>query len=183
MRDHPRRPRWIDFDASHQRGQASATGLVARRGYWRRFRPLDLRSHIGEEGVRDSRRRSVPHRARTLAQRRRARRFVGGHAVRCGTSLLPRANRAEARCNAHLRQRREVPLQDVQRLLDGGQRLHRAQEVRRHPRSDRSPTPRERGLLPHARSAGCSGDQAHAHVLDFADGGCGREGSRRRHSR
>ena len=49
-----------------------------------------------------------------------------GHAARRGAALLPRADRAEARGHVRLRQRQQVPLQDVQRLLDARAGLARA---------------------------------------------------------
>ena len=61
-----------------------------------------------------------------------------------GAALLPRAEDAEARRHVRLRHRRALPVEALQRFLDGGSGLRPARELRRPARSDRPAARRAR---------------------------------------
>ena len=90
-------------------------------------------------GLRDHRQGKLPHRARAAGEGRHPRRLVDRHAARRRAEVLPRADHAQARARVRLRHRQQVPVEDVQRLLDAGQRLPRARAARRPARPDPAP--------------------------------------------
>ena len=55
--------------------------------------------------------------------------------------VLPRTDRAEERAHLRLRHRQQVPVEDVQRLLDAGQRFPRTAGARRPARPDPASLP------------------------------------------
>ena len=83
-------------------------------------------------------RESARDRARAAAQRGHPRPARQRHAGRRGAALLPRADAAEARGHVRLRHRQQVPVEDVQRLLDGRPGSARPAGVRRSARPDRA---------------------------------------------
>ena len=85
---------------------------------------------------------------------------VDRHVARCGTALLPQPHRARARGHLRLRHRHEVPVQDVQRLLDGGPRPHRPRDGTATFRPRRPPL--RRGRRGHDRSGRHAADCAWA---------------------
>jgi len=72
-------------------------------------------------------------------------RLILGNLGGCGVTLLPRAEDRQARGHIDLRQRQQVPVQDVQRLLDAGPRLSARPAHRRSARRDRPPPGSGRG--------------------------------------
>ncbi len=158
----PGRSGRLDPHPVHQRGRAQhQVGELDGRGHRRGLPAADFRLLAGEEGLRDPGQGKFPHRARAAGEGRRPRRLDHRHAAGRGAALVPRADRAQARGDAGARHRQQIPLQDVQRLLDAGQRLHRARAARRPARPDRAPLqparhrgggtgrPADRGLSAH----------------------------------
>src|SRR6185295_15696810 len=84
-----------------------------------------------EEGLLDPRRRGVRRAADAPQDRGHHGGHLFGHADRGCTALLPRADDAQARGHARVRQRQQVPLQGLQRLLDARPGLHQARDPRR----------------------------------------------------
>ena len=80
---------------------------------------------------------SVPHLPRAADARGHHRRHVHRHAAGGGAALLPRAEDPQARRHLRLRQRQQVPVQGLQRLLDAGPGVPRARAVRRPARPHR----------------------------------------------
>ena len=72
-----------------------------------------------EARLLDPRRRKLRHRARAAARRRHPRRLVDRHAARRRAALLPRADDAEARRQLRLRHRHALPVEGLQRPVDG----------------------------------------------------------------
>ena len=101
--------------------------LLAGRGHRRGFHPADLRPLARRRGLHHPRRGELRDRARAAATRKASSAgSSSGTLAGRGAALLPRADRAEARGHLRLRQRQQVPLEDVQRLLDDRPGLHRA---------------------------------------------------------
>src|SRR5947208_2772397 len=97
------------------------------------------------------------------------------------TGLARSSHRAEARRDPGLRQRQQVPLQGVQRLLDARPGLHRARALRRPARPDRAPPPRARGRHRERRRDGSQRLPAHEALRRFAAAGAqGRQDRRHR---
>ena len=101
------------------------------------FIPAGLGPLPGQDSLHRQRPGSPPDGARAADQGRHPRRFLVGHPDRRRPALLPGAERAQAGRDLRLRQRQQVPLQDVQRLLDGGSGLHQARAAQRSARPDR----------------------------------------------
>ena len=80
---------------------------------------------------------SLPTARALLRRRGHPGRLVVGHAGRRGPALLPRADDAEARRDVRLRQRQQVPVEDVQRLLDARSGLPARPTAGRSARRDR----------------------------------------------
>ena len=64
-----------------------------------------------------------------LAEGRHAGRLVVRHVAGRGAALLPRADRAQARGELCLRHRQQVPVQAVQRFLDGRSGLYQRESM------------------------------------------------------
>src|SRR5438876_8316098 len=106
------------------------------RGRHRRgFHPADRGFVTSEEGLFDFRCRKPRHVARVAQGGVDPRRVVCRHTRRCGATLLPRTDAAGACRDVHSRYRQQVPVEDVQRLLDGRPGLYRSQALWRSPRS------------------------------------------------
>ena len=112
-----------------------------RAGWWKasaRISCPDFRLHPGEEAYAISDKESFLT-ARELLEKRHPRRFFHRDPARRGAEVLPRTDRAEERAGVRLRHRQQVPVEDVQRLLDAGQRLPRTAGARRPARPDPAP--------------------------------------------
>jgi len=82
---------------------------------------------------------AFPHGPAAPARYRHPGRLVGRHPDRGGARLLPRPDQPQEGRDLRPRQRQQVPLQDVQRLLDARSGLSGATPPRRPPRPDRPP--------------------------------------------
>ena len=135
-----RRSGRLDPRGIHQPRHAQRqVGELDGRGHRRGFPAADLRLHPGQEGLRDQRQGKLPHRARAAGEGRHPRRLLHRHAAGRGAEVLPRADHAEEGAGVRLRHRQQVPVEDVQRLLDARQRLPRARAARRPARPDPAP--------------------------------------------
>ncbi len=97
-----------------------------------------------KQGLCDQRQGKLPDRARVAGKGRHPRWFVDRHAAGGGAEVLSRTDHAEERADLRLRYRQQVPVEDVQRFLDAGQRLPGARTVRRPARPDPAPVRRAR---------------------------------------
>ncbi len=123
------------------RGSYGKAGSWLVEGIGEDFIPEICDFSMCRKALQHSRRRVLRGRARAPAQGRPAGRFFHRHAGRRGAALVPRAVAAEARRDFRLRHRQQVPVEAVQRLLDGGPGLHPASTARR-PARPRRPTAR-----------------------------------------
>ena len=117
--------------------------------------------------------------ARAAAQGGHPGRLVVRHAARGGFALLPRAERAQARRHPRLRQRRQIPVEGVQRRLHRPGRLARARAHRHGARRRHQPLRRGRRDLRVAERNRAIGLRAHARRRHLAAAG-DRGGPRRR---
>ena len=136
----PGRSGRLDPHRIHQRRHAQRKVRQLDGGRHRRGLPAaDLRLHPGEEGLRDQRQGKLPDRARTAGEGRHPRRLLHRHPAGGGAEVLQGADHAEEGAGVRLRHRQQVPVEDVQRLLDARQRFHRARPARRPARPDPAP--------------------------------------------
>ncbi len=162
---------------------ASRRGLVARGGDRRGLHPAGVRPVAGEEGLHRSRTREAFDVLRTLLQEGRHHgRHLVRHADRRGAALLPRADAAQARGHAGVRQRQQVPVQGLQRLLDARPGLHQARDARRPARPHLAAPQGARRGDGRRRRDGERGLPAHEALRRLAAAGAeGRQDRRHRH--
>ena len=156
-------------------------GHLARRRHRRGLHSAGVRSLAREEGLHHPGRRSLRHVPRAAEAGRNLRRHLLRHADRRRAALLPRAEEREARGHAGLRQRQQVPVEGVQRLLDAGPGLHQARDLRRPARPHLAPPPGARRRHRQRRRNGAGGLPAHEALRRLAAPGArGRQGGRHR---
>ena len=142
--NHPRGPGGLSARGPGEQGKLRQGGLLAGRGHRRGLHPGDLRLLDVPQGLQHSRHRVLRGRARDPAQGGAAGRFFHRHAGRRGAALVPRAVAAEARRDFRLRHGQQVPVEAVQRLLDGRPGLHPASTAPRPARPGRQAARRAR---------------------------------------
>ena len=166
-----------------------ATGKLIEAGSWlvegigEDFVPPNCDLSLVTEAFTRHRRRELRHRARAAAQGGDPGRLLLRHAARRRAEILPCAERAEARRDLRVRQRQQVPLQDVQRLLDAGPGPAGARTPGRPARPDRAPACRpgdDHGL---AQGHPARRLPAHEALRDLPASGPGRRQGRGHHRR
>ena len=134
-----RRPRWcspIPRDrcsrTTSRPARSRGRRVVAGRRHRRGFHAAGVRPVAREEGLHHPRRRGVRACCATLLKNEGILAGTSSGTLIAGrAALLPRADDAEARGHVRLRQRQQVPLQGLQRLLDARPGLHQARDLRR----------------------------------------------------
>ncbi len=86
--------------------------------YRRKLRACHRGSVARAHGLLNPRYRELSHRARVAQTHRHTGRFIDRHTAGCGLAILSGPNLTQAGGHLRLRHGREVPVEDVQRLLD-----------------------------------------------------------------
>ncbi len=155
-RDGARRPGRVGARAAGQDRQDGTGRQLDRRGHRRGLRASQRRPFPGQEGLLDPRQAEHARRARPALARRHPRRLLVWHLARRRAALLPRAEGREARRHLRLRQRQQVPLQGVQRLLAGRAGPVRGGRARRPSRPRRAARIAKAARSSSARTTPCS---------------------------
>ena len=138
-RDGVGRPRGLDPRRLPEDRKDRRSGLVAGRRHRRGFHSSRFRFERREGSLQHHRRRKLFGGARAAREGEHLRRILHRHAACCCAQILPLSNEARAGRHLRVRQRQQVPLEDVQRLLARRSGLPRARQARRPARPDRSP--------------------------------------------